>query len=669
MTRQSFSSYLFAPLFGLCTALCLLLSTGCDFGGENPEPEPNAEPSALPEPEPDVPQMGIRVLHLSADAPNVDVFVDGEGPAVQDLPFGSGTDVLELPAGTVDLQISATGASASSAVLTLDDVQLEEDRQYTAVAFGNLNALAGKVIEDSTQGLASNQVRVRVVHAAAGVGAVDVYATGSIGDATIAENLFFGSAAQPLDVPAEAFVAGIDVDNDGNADLLYNVPALTPGSNVNVYAVADASGVFLLAQLPGATTVRIDPVAQELRVLHLSPNAPPVTPLVDGNNLYNEIAFSQSTGYVTVGSDTATLDVTLDGTLNSSALSAELALDFGKRYTAVAFDNVSNLSATYFADDAAGLPAGQIRVRAIHGAPGVGQVDIYAMEDDGSQALILPDVNFGDVAAPLDLPAGAYTLGVDVNDDLLVDVIFALPELTSGTLANVYVTQDADGTVFALAQLDGDVTARIDAGTATVRVVHLSRDAPNVDVFVNGGLAITNLAFKNQSSTATVPASGLNIAVSPTTAGIFSAVINANVTLLPNKSYTVVAYDDVAQIKALVLDDDSDGLESGNIRLPVSHVAPLVTRGDLFELIDGNSFGTQLVDDFGFGETQLPPDLPAAAYTVGFDANAVGIVAVSFDLPLVTPGTFARAFVFNEADGSVAVLVTLPEATLVVPGF
>ncbi len=607
-------------------------------------------------------------MHLSPDAPNIDAFVNGEGPAVSNLAFGSGTGALSLPAGTASLQIAPTGAPASSAVLSVDGVQLQQDRSYTAVAFGNVASIAGNVIEDSTQGLASNQVRLRVVHAAAGVGSVDVYLLDG-SNTPIAENLFFGSAASAFDVPAQAFVAGIDVDNDAVADLIFNIPALTAGTNVNVYAVADGADVYLVAQLPGDTTVRIDPEAQQLRVLHLSPNAPPVTPLVNGSSLFNQVSFGQSTSYATVGGGVASLDVTLDGTLQTSALNVTVPLALGKRVTAVAFDNVANLSATTFTDDATGLPAGQIRVRAIHGAPSVGQVDLYALSDNGAQVPLLLNVNFSDVAAPLDLPAGTYTIGVDVDNDAVVDLVFALPTLVAGTLANVFVTEDATGAVFALAQLDGDVTARIEPGETTIRVVHLSRDAPHVDVFVDGALAVNNLAFKSQSGSATVLSGGASIAVTPTGAGIHNAVIDETVTLLPGRSYTVVAYDDVAPIKALVLEDDDGGIGNGNIRLPVTHVAPLVTRGDLFELVNGNSFGAQLVDDFGFGETQSPPDVPAAAYTVGFDANAIGVVAVSFDLPLVTPGTFARAFVYNEHDGSVAVLVTLPTATFVVPGF
>ena len=349
-------------------------------------------------------------------------------------------------------------------------------------------------------------------------------------------------------------------------------------------------------------------------------------------------------------------------------LSAPLTFEDGRSYTAVAFGRVASLGALFFEDDRTDLASTDIRVRAIHGAPDVGQVDVFNVAADGTATSILEDVDFGDVAEPLDLPAGAYTLGVDVNDDATPDLYFELPALEGGTLANVYVTQEAGGAVFALAQLDGATTARIDPSESEIRVLHLSRDAPNVDVYAGGVAAITNLAFKRQSATLTVRSGTLAVAVTATGGAIDTAVIEADLSLLPNRAYTVVAYDDVASIKALVLEDDASGLAPTDIRVPITHVAPGVTRGDVYELLSGGTtFGAQLVDAFGFGETPAAVDLPAGTYPIGFDAEANGDIQAIFNLPLLTPGSYVRAHVFQEADGSVGVLVQLRDSIVIVP--
>lgn len=613
----------------------------------------------------------VQVVHLSPDAPAIDAFVDGATVLAQNLAFTQASPATNVGVGEHSIEVAATGTGAAAAVATLGGVILEEGRRYTAFAFGELSGVQLNVVEDSTQGLASGHVRVRVIHTGAGVGNVDVYAIGSDGAADpIAENLRYGTPAEPVDLPTDPFVAGIDVDADANPDLLYSIPALPAGAVVNVFATVDGAGkVFLLAQLPTGA-VRIDAAQQQLRVVHLSPDAPPVRPLFAGAapDEFGEIAFPSSTDYTNISVPTGKLDITTDGTTATSVLSADLKFEDGTAYTAVAVGRVASLAALFFKDDRTGLDSGEIRVRAIHGAPDVGQVDIYSLGADGAATSILSDVDFGTAAEPLDLPAGAYTIGVDVDDDATPDLYFALPDLPGGTLANVYVTQEDAGEVFVLAQLDGSTTARIDASRSQVRVMHLSRDAPNVDVYAGTERVVTDLPFKQQSPFLTVPSGGLPVAVTATGAPMNTAVIDAKLSLLPDRKYTVVAYNDLASIGALVLEDDASGLAATDIRVPITHVAPGVTRGDIYVLLNGGMmFGTQLVDDFGFGETAPTIDVPAGMYTVGFDAEANGDIQAIFDLPLLTPSTYARAYVIQEIDDSVGLLVQLADSITVIP--
>src|SRR5918997_4449897 len=52
----------------------------------------------------------VRVVHASPDAPNVDVWVDGE-TVLTDVPFTAVSDYLSLSAGTYNVQVSATGTT------------------------------------------------------------------------------------------------------------------------------------------------------------------------------------------------------------------------------------------------------------------------------------------------------------------------------------------------------------------------------------------------------------------------------------------------------------------------------------------------------------------------------------------------------------------------------
>lgn len=611
----------------------------------------------------------LRVLHLSPDAPAVDAYANGSLKAVTNLAFGSGTDVIKAPAGTVDLQVTASGSPASMPVIELKGLTLEKDKDYTVYAFGKLAALQLNALENDTKSLATNNVRVRVVHAADGVGTVNVFQVPATGaPVPIAENLRYGTAAAPVDLPTDPFTVGIDVNADRTPDLSFAIPSLPRGSIVNVFAVLDGAGSpFLFAQLGGATTARIDPEQAQLRVLHLSPNAPGVKAFVDGQSpaTWQQLTFTQATPFAAFSAGTHKLDVGATAAM-PVLTAADLRFAGGAKYTAVAIGNVGSLKALFFENGAANLASGKIRIRAIHAAPAVGTVDLYTLNPmNGMAESLLADVPYSGVSDALDVPAGAYTIGVDVNNDANPELWFELPSLAAGTVANVYVTQDSTGAVFALAQLPDGPTVRIDKATSKLRVIHLSRNAPSVDVYANGTKVVTNLAYAASTSTLTVGSGAYDLAVTATGANISTAVINARgVKLLPGKAYTVAAYADLANIKAAVLEDDMNGINpTTDIRLNVIHVAPTVTRGDLYAV--RNTGNLLLAPDIGFGESARIPDLASSSYRVGFDAEANGTIDIAFNLPVLAPGSFANVFVATDPMGAVYLLVqTMNAGTL-----
>jgi hypothetical protein len=126
----------------------------------------------------------------------------------------------------------------------------------------------------------------------------------------------------------------------------------------------------------------------------------------------------------------------------------------------VAYSPVASISALLLTDNLSTPPAGQIRVRAIHTASAVGQVDIWNIPTGGAPALLYENVDFGAVGGYLAIPAGAYTLGFDVDNDAVPDLTFTTPALAAGTVANIFaVSQGAN--VYLLAQLQNSQVAQI----------------------------------------------------------------------------------------------------------------------------------------------------------------------------------------------------------------
>jgi hypothetical protein len=221
--------------------------------------------------QPAVGEANLRAVHLSPDAPAVDIFLnEGKSAAVSDLVFGEGTGYLAVPEGTYRIDIAPEGASSAEAVLSVPGLELEKDRFYTAVAFDNLSSISALALVDDFDGLAMDNIRVRAVHAAAAVGQVDIWnVTDPANPAPLYVDVDFGVVGGYLDLPSAAYSLGFDVDNDAVPDLIFAIPALPAGTVANVFAVSDNGGaVYLLAQLPDGTLARIDPapsVAQGVR--------------------------------------------------------------------------------------------------------------------------------------------------------------------------------------------------------------------------------------------------------------------------------------------------------------------------------------------------------------------------------------------------------------------
>jgi hypothetical protein len=87
-------------------------------------------------PAPTADQAQVRVVHLSADAPAVDIAPDGAAPIVTNLAYPAASDYLTVPGGAYDLEVRPTGSM--DVALQLDPVTLENGTSYSVFAIGSL---------------------------------------------------------------------------------------------------------------------------------------------------------------------------------------------------------------------------------------------------------------------------------------------------------------------------------------------------------------------------------------------------------------------------------------------------------------------------------------------------------------------------------------------------
>jgi len=126
------------------------------------------------DPNPQAGSAKVRVVHLSPDAPAVDVAPDGADPAdavVKNLAYPDATDYLALPPGSYDLEVRVAGTT--TVALQLDPLSLAAGRAYSVFAIGSAAA----------EPLGGNALRVLVAVDGVAAPATDTVGATGPGDA------------------------------------------------------------------------------------------------------------------------------------------------------------------------------------------------------------------------------------------------------------------------------------------------------------------------------------------------------------------------------------------------------------------------------------------------------------------------------------------------------
>ena len=119
----------------------------------------------------------VRFVDTSVDAPGLDVYLNGSGTAYN-LSFATVTSYIPVSPG--EYRISANRANTGQALVTAR-AALGDTRQYTAVVSSSLGSLQETVYPDASAPAPAGMISLRVLHAAAGAGPLDVYLVPSAG--------------------------------------------------------------------------------------------------------------------------------------------------------------------------------------------------------------------------------------------------------------------------------------------------------------------------------------------------------------------------------------------------------------------------------------------------------------------------------------------------------
>src|SRR5688572_12211368 len=105
-------------------------------------------------------QAQLRVVHASANAPNVDVLLNND-VVLSNVPYAQFSGYLPVPAGAQRVRVRAAGTTTSVIDVTPN---LTSGVSYTVLAVGPVAAIEPLLLEDDRTAPSTGNAKVRVVH-------------------------------------------------------------------------------------------------------------------------------------------------------------------------------------------------------------------------------------------------------------------------------------------------------------------------------------------------------------------------------------------------------------------------------------------------------------------------------------------------------------------------
>lgn len=359
-----------------------------------------------------------RVFHASADAPKVNLWVDG-AVAASGLDYQKSTGYLELDADTYNVAVEGIIPGGNAVVIGPVDLEFERNTRYDLIAVNSVANIEPLILSDMGKLANANNVRVRVAHLAAAAPEVKVHVTAPgdvISDATSVGSFSFKETLGPLEVPAGTYRIRVTLPNNTVVFDSGSV-ALTSGKDLLIGAVPNVgtgSSPIQLAVLDGANVAVLSDAAAgaNLRVVHASANAPAVDVLANNGvtPASSNLFFPAFTNYLNLSAATYNFKVVPTGVTTPVVINADVPLANGVEYSLLAVGALANIEPLLLTDNNRKV-ATEAKVRLVHASTLAGNVDIYVVAAGASIANAMPafsNVPFKADTGYVSLAAGSY---------------------------------------------------------------------------------------------------------------------------------------------------------------------------------------------------------------------------------------------------------------------
>lgn len=190
----------------------------------------------------------------------------------------------------------------------------------------------------------NNSSLVRVFHAAPQAPNVDVY----VNDQMVFSNLAFGDFTRYVYLDEGEYNVSVYLAGQKDRPVINQMVDVPSQQIFTIAANGNLDNLGLLV-IPDKVSKSPSQNYSSVRVIHLSPNAPGVDILVDGDTLFEDISFGEGTDYVDLNPGTYNVNVVLN-TDKSVVLPLKVTLNPDKIYTIYIIGNPPTLQAVQVVD-------------------------------------------------------------------------------------------------------------------------------------------------------------------------------------------------------------------------------------------------------------------------------------------------------------------------------
>ena len=190
----------------------------------------------------------------------------------------------------------------------------------------------------------NNSSLVRVFHAAPQAPNVDVY----VNDQMVFSNLAFGDFTRYVYLDEGEYNVSVYLAGQKDRPVINQMVDVPSQQIFTIAATGNLDNLGLLV-IPDKVSKSPSQNYSSVRVIHLSPNAPGVDILVDGDTLFEDISFGEGTDYVDLNPGTYNVNVVLN-TDKSGVLPIKVTLNPDKIYTIYIIGNPPTLQAVQVVD-------------------------------------------------------------------------------------------------------------------------------------------------------------------------------------------------------------------------------------------------------------------------------------------------------------------------------